>query len=92
MRILHYTYYTIDEHYKQSDKFSTIAANELFKKNKTTNSFHIAVKTVAKFIRNYFIKLGFLDGVAGFTVCRMAAYETFLKYKKLNELNRTNKK
>ncbi len=90
--ILHYTYYTVEEHYKQADKFSTIAATELFKKQIQTNTIHIAIKTAAKFIRNYFIMLGFLDGAAGFTICRIAAYETYLKYSKLKALNRTNKR
>ncbi len=90
--ILHYTYYTVEEHYRQADKFSTIAANELFKKNRNTSALHIFVKTVAKFIRNYFILLGFLDGISGFTICRIAAYETYLKYLKLQKLHRQHKK
>ncbi len=86
--ILHYTYYSIDEHYRQADKFSTIAANELFRKNKKTNLIHIWLKSSAKFLRNYVIKLGFLDGAAGFTICRISAFETYQKYNKLRMLNK----
>jgi hypothetical protein len=40
------------------------------------------MKPAAKFFRNYFMKLGFLDGTYGFVVCRIAATETFFKYLK----------
>jgi hypothetical protein len=44
---------------------------------------------VAKFIRNYFFNLGFLDGKNGFIICKAAARETFLKYKLLKKLNQS---
>jgi hypothetical protein len=45
---------------------------------------------VFSFIKNYFFKLGFLDGATGYHCARINARYTFLKYKKLNE--RWNKK
>lgn len=33
--ILHYSYYSIDEHYKQADKFSSIAAKALLAQGKS---------------------------------------------------------
>ena len=84
--IFHYSYYTIEEHYKQADKFSSIAANALFQKNKKTIWPLIMVKTMAKFVRNYFVKTGFLDGYYGFMICRISAWETFQKYYKLKRL------
>lgn len=82
--ILHYSYYTIEEHYKQADKFSTIAAEALHKQGKTSNAILIFFKTFAKFIRNYFLKLGFLDGEKGFVICYITAWETYHKYRKLS--------
>lgn len=86
--ILHYSYYTVEEHYKQADKFSSIAANALFQQGKSSNRLHARGKSVAKFFRNYFFKAGFLDGKSGFTICKISAWETFQKYSKLNELNK----
>ncbi len=40
------------------------------------------------FIKNYFFRFGFLDGKAGFTVAHMNAFYTWLKYARLDELNR----
>lgn len=89
--ILHYSYYSIEEHYQQANKFSDIAANALYKKGEKTNYLHIIVKTIAKFIRNYIIKRGFMDGFYGFVICKITAWETFQKYSKLNTLCKQKK-
>lgn len=86
--ILHYSYYTVEEHHRQADKFSSIAAKALFEKGEGSNLFRAFFKTIAKFIRNYFIKAGFLDGKNGFIICRITAGETWQKYTKLAQLNK----
>ncbi len=86
--ILHYSYYSTDEHYRQARHFADIAADALKQKNKSSSLPHAALKTAAKFIRNYFIKMGFLDGYNGFIICKISAIETWWKYRRLNQLNR----
>jgi len=83
---LHYSYYTIEEHYRQSDKFSTLSAQSLYAKGKKASLLKLWLSPVVKFISCYVIRLGFLDGVAGFTVCKIAASATFGKYRKLRAL------
>lgn len=89
--ILHYSYYSVEEHIRQADKFSTIAAKELIGLGKTVSYFQIIVNPVAKFIRNYILRLGFFDGYYGFLICRIAAHETFLKYTKARQLKHPKK-
>ncbi len=89
--LLHYSYYTVEEHIRQADKFSTIAAKELVSLGKTVSYFLIIVNPVAKFIRNYILRLGFLDGFYGFIICRIAAHETFQKYTKARQLKHSKK-
>ncbi len=81
--LYHYTYYKISEHKKQADKFSTIAAKALHAKSKKSNWIKVLLKPFFKFIRNYIIKMGFLDGYYGFVICKISAWETYMKYKKL---------
>ena len=38
-----------------------------------------------RFFRCYFLKRGFLDGVAGLAIARSASFSTFVKYAKLWE-------
>jgi len=78
--ILHHTYYSIDEHILQANKFSSIAAKELVSKGKPIYFIKIFLNPIAKFIRNYILHLGFLDGFYGFIICQITANETFLKY------------
>ncbi len=84
--ILHYTFYSVDEHKAQIVKFTDIAAQSLFELGKKSNWFKIYGKAIFKFIRNYFLKLGFLDGITGFHICRLSAHATYLRYYKLLKL------
>lgn len=84
--ILHYSYNALEDHYKQVEYFTTISSKELFDKGKKAGILFMLFAPVVKFIRDYIIKLGFLDGGAGFTISRISAYATYLKYKKLQTL------
>jgi glycosyltransferase involved in cell wall biosynthesis len=87
--ILHYSYYSLDDHYKQVEYFTTIGAKTAFENGKHSGIFNLILNPALKFIRDYFIKLGFLDGATGFTISRISAYATYLKYKKLRALWRS---
>ncbi len=86
--LLHYSYYSIEEHIRQSNYFSTISAKALFAKGKKGNLAKAILKSWWIFIRNYFFKVGFLDGVYGYVICKQTATTTFAKYMKLRDLNR----
>jgi glycosyltransferase involved in cell wall biosynthesis len=80
--LLHYSYYSEEELRHQTKYFAEIASRQLQPGEKKQCLIKPYYKAAAKFIRNYLFKLGFLDGKAGLTICRMAAYGTFLKYQK----------
>jgi glycosyltransferase involved in cell wall biosynthesis len=79
----HYSYYTLQDHKRQIEKYSTLAAEELKAKGKNTNMLKIIFLPIAKFIETFFFKKGFLDGAAGFQISRMTAKATKLKHQKL---------
>lgn len=81
--LLHYSYNTREEHYRQIEYFGDIAAKELYEKGGKSNYLIIVLKTIAQFIKSFFIKKGFLDGRTGFTISRLSAYATYRKYVKL---------
>ncbi len=85
--LLHYSYYTIAGHLAQANRFTDLTAEEAYRKGKKTNFLQILFKPPVKFIRDYFFKLGFLDGYYGFIICRISAQATFFKYIKLRQLN-----
>ncbi len=84
--LLHYSYYTVQEHHLQNDRFSTIAAEHLYKRGKKYNILQHYFSPVLRFIRDYFINRGFLDGRAGLRISSLSAGSSFQKYGKLREL------
>lgn len=87
--LLHYSYKTIEEHIKRVDFFSTIAAKAYFDKGKRCRNHHLLIRPAHAFIRDFVLRLGFLDGYKGWVIARMASYYTFLKYIKLRDYQRT---
>lgn len=85
---LHYSYYTLEQHLLQIEKFSTLAAQNLFEKGKKTSLLQLLFSPLVKFISDYILKLGILDGAAGFTICKISAKHTYLKYSKLAKLHK----
>jgi len=86
--ILHYSYYTTEDHIAQVNKFTTLGAQSAFNAGRKANILMLFYKPFYKFVRDYFLKMGFLDGYAGFVIARISAHATFLKYLKLLELQK----
>lgn len=84
--ILHYSFYTVDEHRRQSEKFTTLGAEADFKKGKKAPAYKIWFAPLVKFVQSYFFRLGILDGREGFTISKLSAAATFQKYDKLKKL------
>jgi glycosyltransferase involved in cell wall biosynthesis len=80
--ILHYSYYTLEDHLSQIEKYTGIAAKDLYNRGKRPAAYKMYLNAWAKFVSHYLIHLGFLDGLAGFKIARYSAYATYLKYKK----------
>jgi len=47
----------------------------------------IYLRPAARFVRMYLLQLGFLDGSAGFKLCRLAALSVYRKYSELRKLH-----
>ena len=81
-----------NNHKKRNDEISTIAAESLFVSNKTPHFYKIFLSPAWTFIKGYLFKLGFLDGRHGFTIAKYTARQSFLKYKKLHQLRKLQRK
>ncbi len=88
--ILHYSFYTIDQHIDTVNKFSAIKAQVMLEKGRKVHFWNYFINPGFKFFRDYFLKLGFLDGFFGYVIARNSAHGVFLKYAKLRELHRKN--
>ena len=86
--ILHYTFATVEEHKAQVVKFTDISSKAMFQLGKRSSWLRIVFSPVAKFIRNYILRRGFLDGYNGWLICSISAKATYWKYLKLYRLQK----
>jgi glycosyltransferase involved in cell wall biosynthesis len=80
--ILHYSFDSFSDHLRTIDKFTEISAQELMRKNRKVNIFSPVTHASWTFFRLYFLKRGFLDGFAGFSVAVLSYMHAFIKYSK----------
>ncbi|HSH51791.1 MAG TPA: glycosyltransferase family 2 protein [Bacteroidales bacterium] len=84
--LLHFSYENFSQHLLKINTFTDFQAKEMFDNQKSVTFFKIICKPFFRFIRHYFIQLGFLDGLEGFIISIHSAYGQFLKYIKLRHL------
>ena len=88
--LLHYTYRDISEQTERLNKYSSLWAEEAFKKGKKSGILKMISSPVATFFNVYFLRLGVLDGFPGFVIAKGLAFYSFQKKAKLYQLNREN--
>ncbi|WP_080776642.1 glycosyltransferase family 2 protein [Chryseobacterium phocaeense] len=82
----HYTYKSIAHHIEKINSYTQLMAEKKISSGKSVFILKIIFAPFFDFMKTYFFKLGFLDGVAGFYISITGAFYTFLKYIKINEL------
>ena len=86
--LLHYSYYTLDQLATRQKDYYLLAAQEAYAQGKRCRQTALWMRPLWRFVRDYLIRGGFLDGEAGYTVCRMNAHYTFMKYATLRAKSR----
>lgn len=84
--LLHFSYESISAHIQQSNKFTTMEAKVLFDKGKRASLVKLVTRPPYQFFKDYFLKLGILDGRYGFVICFINALYVLLKYAKMIDL------
>lgn len=87
--LLHYSYYSTDDHINQIDRFTTISAKQLFDRGKKYNIIKHYVSPTSRFVKDYLLNLGFLDGAAGLKISYLSAKASYIKYYKLKKLQKS---
>ncbi len=88
--ILHYMCDSLEEYLDTINRYTTIAAREAWIQGHTGSAFKVFYKTVWRFIRNYFLKKGFIAGYTGFVVSYCDAFSCFMKYVKLRNITKAS--
>ena len=90
--ILHYSYYSVSEHLVQINSFSNIMARSYYKRGRRVYVSSIILHPLWRFIKDFLLRRGFLDGYYGFIVSVNSAHEVFLKYVKLRNIYKDEKR
>jgi glycosyltransferase involved in cell wall biosynthesis len=85
--LLHYSYLTMEDVERKVEHYSTAAAEQMFQAGKRATLVRAGVSAGWAFVRTYIVRLGVLDGVAGWNIACMNARTTWLKYRKLAVLH-----
>lgn len=88
--LLHYSYDSIKDHLMVSQKYSEIMAKQLYDKGNKSSKIKMWINPIAKFIKVYFQKKGFNEGLYGLIISWIAAYSTFMKYAYIRHLEKIN--
>lgn len=86
--INHHSYLSLEDYLTKFNRYTSLGAQEYYKRGKKSDIFGIVINPIFKFIRMYFIRLGFLDGLEGLLLAILSSNYTMVKYYKLLELNR----
>lgn len=85
--MMHYSYPTLEDYLRKLDQYSTLGAEELFKKGKKCSPYFLAIKPPFAFLRKILIQKGWRDGWEGFLIAYLTSTGTLLKYAKLRSMH-----
>ena len=84
--LLHYSYMNEADVNRKVEQYASAAATQMFNSGRVVTGADAPVRAGWAFFRTYCLRLGFLDGTAGYNIARMNARTTYLKYRKLKAL------
>jgi glycosyltransferase involved in cell wall biosynthesis len=88
--IFHYTYTSINDQLASLNSFTSISAKGKYCDGIQFGLSDVVLRPVLRFMRCYFLRRGFMDGLPGLIVATTVAFGVFIKYAKLWELQREN--
>ncbi len=84
---MHYTTCSTDHYLNMHIRYAHFGALHFEEKGRRPSALAMVTRAPLRFLQLYFLRLGFLDGLAGFQVCMHTAYYSFLKQAKHWEMH-----
>ena len=86
--LMHESSETLSGYLAKQNKYTSLQAERLFRDGKRAGWARIALAPLVRFIKFYFVRLGFLDGVPGLVHITIGCHNSMIKYAKLREPDR----
>jgi glycosyltransferase involved in cell wall biosynthesis len=83
--LLHYNATGIDNQLAKITTYSDEFVRDVLQQRRRTGWFDLAIRPGWRFLRAYFLRLGFLDGWQGYYIAWMTAFQTATRYAKVRE-------
>ncbi len=87
--LMHYPHQTLDEFIDDINRFSSLHAEANYLEAKRSTLAKIILWPLGKFVYNYIILLGLLDGTRGFVIAMLMSLHSFLAWGKLWKISRS---
>ncbi|MEO8303650.1 MAG: glycosyltransferase family 2 protein [Betaproteobacteria bacterium] len=84
--LLHASAESLDAYIAKQNRYTTIQAEAMHDRGERASVAQLVVSPLARFLRFYIVRLGFLDGAAGFAHIAIGCYASLIKYLKLRAL------
>lgn len=84
----HYSFRDLNDHLDRINHYTTLAALQMHEAGRSAGAFDLLLHPPAAFLRNYILRRGFMDGIAGLVISLMNSYSVMLKFAKLWELQK----
>ena len=81
--LLHDSAESLDSYLEKQDCYTTLAAEALFRAGERAGFVRMLLSPALRFVKFYFLRLGFLDGAAGLVHIAIGCRNSFQKYAKL---------
>lgn len=86
--LLHESETGIAEYLEKQNRYTTLQARILYERGARVGMAHMLYSPLLRFIKFYFLRLGFLDGLPGLIHITIGCMNSLMKYAKLRELQR----
>jgi hypothetical protein len=84
--LMHASAESLESYIAKQNRYTSIQAQAMHARGQRASALRLVASPLARFLRFYIVKLGFLDGAAGFAHIAIGAFASFLKYAKLRAL------
>ena len=84
--LLHDSADSLEAYLAKQNRYTTLQARQLFERGERAGVARVALSPLVRFVKFYFLRRGFLDGLPGFVHIAIGCFNSMVKYAKLRAM------
>ena len=84
--LMHHSAESLATYLDKQNRYTSLQADALFRAGERANVWRLLLSPALRFVKFYFVRLGFLDGLPGLVHIAIGCFNSFAKYAKLRAL------